>query len=569
MNDLDEGFIAGYAGLCARADLLDRINVFPVADSDTGANLRISLGPLRACGGDRAVLASRIRRLATGNSGNIAAAFFSELLPAAGIDDLPRRAARGRARAWEAVAEPQPGTMLSVFDGLDAALATSPLTAATCPTIISALQQAVVLTASTLADLRSAGVVDAGALGMFVFFDGFCRTLTGYRGPRLPLAALFPDLLAIRTDFHPPASGSFCVDTIIRPGAGRRLDTEAMAALGESVVVVPDEDQVKIHIHTPDPQDLRRRLELLGEVVGWSDEALRPGTEAANHSPVPSGSLHIMTDAAGSLPREMARRHGITLLDSYIVAGEVARPESLCDPGMIYARMRAGEKVTTAQASLVERHELYAGVCEEYGSTLYLCVGSAFTGNHATAAAWKRDNGRQNLLDIIDTGAASGRLAVIALLVARHARRTVKADTVRALAATLVDSCREYVFIDTLRYLVAGGRVSRAGGWFGELLQLKPVISPTREGVRRVGVVRNRDAQLAFASDRLRHEAVGRGDMLVLLQYSDNRGWVEETVRPRVRSILPEAELLLVPLSLTSGVHMGPGTWSLAFAPVP
>jgi hypothetical protein len=57
--------------------------------------------------------------------------------------------------------------------------------------------------------------------------------------------------------------------------------------------------------------------------------------------------------------------------------------------------------------------------------------------------------------------------------------------------------------------------------------------------------------------------------MLVLLQYSDNRGWVEETVRPRVRSILPEAELLLVPLSLTSGVHMGPGTWSLAFAPVP
>jgi len=70
------------------------------------------------------------------------------------------------------VAEPQPGTMLSVFDGLDAALATSPLTAATCPTIISALQQAVVLTASNLADLRSAGVVDAGALGMFVFFDG-------------------------------------------------------------------------------------------------------------------------------------------------------------------------------------------------------------------------------------------------------------------------------------------------------------------------------------------------------------------------------------------------------------
>lgn len=568
MTALDGAFIAGYAALCARADLLDRINVFPVADSDTGANLRISLGPLRACGGDRMVLARRIRRQATGNSGNIAAAFFSELLPADGLDDLPDRAAQGRVRAWEAVAEPQKGTMLSVFDGLNAALAASPLTAATCPATISALHQAVLQTATILPDLRSAGVVDAGALGMFVFFDGFCRALTGYQGPRLPLADLFPDLLAIRSDFQPPASSSFCVDTIIRPGAGRHLDTEAMAALGESVVVVPDFDQVKLHIHTADPRALRRRLDLLGEVIGWADEALRPATGAGIFSPAPAGGLHVMTDAAGSLPREVARRHGITLLDSYIVTGNNARPESLCDPGAIYARMRAGEKVTTAQASLVERHEFYASVCEQFGATLYLCVGSAFTGNHAAATAWKRGNAGGHLLDIIDTGAASGRLAVIALLVARRAGGTADAETVRALAVSLVDTCREYVFIDTLRYLVAGGRVSRAGGLFGDLLQMKPVITPTREGVRKVGVVRSRTAQLAFALKRLRQEAVGQGDMLVLLQYSDNRQWVAETVGPQIRSILPGAEVLMVPLSLTSGVHMGPGTWAIAFAPV-
>ena len=76
MSPLDQGFAHGYACLSARADLLDRINVFPVADGDTGANLRITLAPLMLYGQDRTALASRIVHAATGNSGNIAAAFF-------------------------------------------------------------------------------------------------------------------------------------------------------------------------------------------------------------------------------------------------------------------------------------------------------------------------------------------------------------------------------------------------------------------------------------------------------------------------------------------------------------
>jgi len=51
-----------------------------------------------------------------------------------------------------------------------------------------------------------------------------------------------------------------------------------------------------------------------------------------------------------------------------------------------------------------------------------------------------------------------------------------------------------------------------------------------------------------------------------MLQYSDNEKWVTETVLPEVRQLAPKAEILLVPLSLTSGVHMGPGTWAMAWA---
>ncbi|EKD40391.1 MAG: DegV family protein [uncultured bacterium] len=128
-------------------------------------------------------------------------------------------------------------------------------------------------------------------------------------------------------------------------------------------------------------------------------------------------------------------------------------------------------------------------------------------------------------------------------------------------------TCMEYVFINELKYLVAGGRVSKAGGFFGDLLDMKPIVSPTSEGVKKMGVVRSSKAQLAFAIARLGEQ--GSAAPTILLQYSDNEDWVAGPVRQQVQGLLPEAEILLTPLSLTSGVHMGPGTWSLAFVPRP
>ena len=568
MKELDEAFVAGYACLAARADLLDRINVFPVADGDTGVNLRISLAPLRSCNAKRALVAQRLYRSATGNSGNIAVSFFGEFLQVESLYDLADRAALGREKAWRGVADPRNGTMLDVFDALTEILSRSAPTGECCPEILTALQNAVLRTTPALPELSAAGVVDAGALGMFVFFDGFFRALTGYDGRNDRLADFFPGRLAISADFSPAATDSHCVDVLIRPDAGVDFDPKRTAALGESVVVIPGREQVKVHLHTSDPLKLRQEMEKMGEIVSWSDESMSLDKRKTLKSFDLQECLHIMTDAAGSLSQETAGRLGITLLDSYIVAGDSTSPESLCTPETIYAKMRAGEKVTTAQASLFERHQHYKSVCEQYGRTLYLCVGSAFTGNHATAVAWKKEHDQDDLLMVVDTGAASGRLGVIAMLVARYRRQIRDVDDVLSHAQFLVESCKEYVFIDVLRYLVAGGRVSRTGGFFGDLLHMKPVISPTREGVKKMGVVRDRQAQVTFAVNKLRLETSDWDSVLVLLQYSDNETWVSEEVHSRIQTAVPKAEIVVAPLSLTSGVHMGPGTWSLAFAPV-
>ena len=52
-----------------------------------------------------------------------------------------------------------------------------------------------------------------------------------------------------------------------------------------------------------------------------------------------------------------------------------------------------------------------------------------------------------------------------------------------------------------------------------------------------------------------------------MLEHSDNRNWVNDTVKKEIQALYPAADIMLQPLSLTSGVHMGPGTWAVAFLP--
>ncbi len=566
MSNLYASFSAGYACLSAWADLIDRINVFPVADGDTGTNLRISLAPLRNPADSSSPIKKRLALSATGNSGNIAAAFFQEFCQALSFSDLIEYSASGRKKAWQAIAAPCKGTMLSVFDNLVGGLAAQHSLESVYDPLCAALQEAVLESSVLLPDCRKAGVVDSGALAMYVFFDGFFSHLTAQPAENVSLLDLFTGRLAISKDFKPRATDSHCVDAVIQKGNDQELDRVNLARLGESLVVVEDESTFKVHIHTPEPEHVHNHLGAFGKVVRWSDEKIVQDTTNSELVMVTNSALHIITDAAGSLPKKLAHQHGITLLDSYIVTGDNSRPESLCDPETIYSILQKGEKITTAQASTFERHQYYKSIVQQHGPSLYLCVGAAFTGNYDTAMTWKSANDPTDEFTVIDTGAASGRLALIALLTARYAQTKVPPGEIIAFANTTIKDCEEYVFIDELKYLVAGGRLAKSSGFFGDLLHMKPVISPTSDGAQKVGVVHSRKGQLNFALEKLKRRFNSSAHPTVLLQYSDNERWVRTIAQQKVEEYLPHAEILTFPLSLTSGVHMGPGTWSMAFA---
>ncbi len=566
--DFQKAHISGVERVAAWSDVLDSINVFPVADGDTGRNLIASLTPLRYLDEDRDLTIHQLLLSARGNSGNIAARFFAAFLAANSFDDLFQAAKLGRDQAWQAVSRPVHGTMLTVFDTLVDVLDkySSKDLDATAAEIIDRLETAVKSTPQLLPGLKQAGVVDSGALGMYIFFESFFKHLVGQNDGFQPLSTRFKGLLAISPSFQAQMEAGYCVDTVIRLDGNDQEIISRLRQYGDNVVMIPHKDYLKVHLHTDDMDSARKKMESLGDVVQWTDDDL-----AAQISDFKQlgrqGAVHIMTDAAGSLTREHARELGITLLDSYIIAGDKSLPESLFAAAELYQTMRDGIRVSTSQASMFERHQYYQRVIEQHPQVLYLCVGSVFTGNFNVAMQWKEQNDPDNRMTVIDTGAASGRLGTIAMATARYSQTTDDPEAVVDFAGWAVHACEEYVFLDKLKYLAAGGRLSKSSAFFGDMLHVKPVISPMAEGAKKVGMAKNGADQLKFALDKLNSACRPGSAPLVMLEYSDNRDWVDTTVKKAVASHYPTCEILLQPLSLTSGVHFGPGTWAMAFLP--
>jgi DegV family protein with EDD domain len=563
--DIRRHLVFGLDQLSGWADLLDAINVFPVADGDTGRNLVLSLAPLRRFANDNAEAAVPLLTAARGNSGNIANRFIAAIADAPDWAAVPEAMQRGYQSALRAVAKPMPGTLLSTLERISELATASAPTEKTCERTLAALAESVRQTTDQLPQLKAAGVVDAGALGAYLFLLGFYDAYISAQSPFRAIHQQFSGQLTRNPAFKADQPDQrWCVDLELALNDAVAESPEILAAGDASAVVVAHGRTAKIHVHTQDLEQLKKMAEVLGTIEQWQQEDMLAQVAALDKSAA-ANKIHIMTDAAGSLSRADARSMGVSLLASYINIDQQSLPETLVDPTELYTALRAGVKVSTAQASDLERRACYHQSLARYDRVIYLCVGSAYTGNVAAAECWKNENDKENRLTVIDSGAASGRLAIAVAAAARFAVGQTKVKPVVRFARQVLAFSEELVFLDRLKYLAAGGRLSRTNAFLGDAIHLKPVVSPMPEGARKVAVVKNSQQQLRLALERLASSVVDSPEADILLQFSDNQPWVTEVVQPKIRRHYPAARIAVKPLSLTSGAHMGPGTWALAY----
>ena len=107
--------------------------------------------------------------------------------------------------------------------------------------------------------------------------------------------------------------------------------------------------------------------------------------------------------------------------------------------------------------------------------------------------------------------------------------------------------------------------MSKTGAFFGDILHIKPIISPYADGARKIGVAKSTKDQVKFAFRHLDKNILEDRETTMLLEYTDNREWLEGEIKLEIERRFPSVKVILQSLSLTTAAHVGPGSWGIAF----
>jgi fatty acid kinase len=345
-----QALLGSLSWLAANQEEVNRLNVFPVPDGDTGTNMLLTLqSAVEDIRDSNATEVSKIARLAShgslmgarGNSGVILSQIFRGFARAvegrASLQPVELAAAFEEAAnaAYRAVNRPTEGTILTVAReaGRAAASAASDPDASAISVIAAAAagaRSAVLKTPSQLQILRDAGVVDAGGFGLQIILEGMLKTME-QADDVVPVPARTK---AAQVSMDLPEGGwGYCTEFLIE---GEGLDVERIRghieSLGNSVIVVGEPELVKVHVHTDDPTRVigvaggyGKLLKLnVGDMSSQHRRILEGEEAAASKPPRPNG-VGLVAVVAGKGLVEIFKALGV---DAIVEGGQTLNPST-------------------------------------------------------------------------------------------------------------------------------------------------------------------------------------------------------------------------------------------------
>lgn len=581
-HELGRALHAGIRRLLGRQEQLDRINVFPVADGDTGTNLAITLGAVlatltRVPGTHAGALLTRVADAALdgarGNSGAILAQFLlgvgdragphAELAPR----DFAEAAQLGARYAREALSEPREGTILTVAqdfasEALAAAAADEHDFGAMYDRALVRARSSLAATRDQLDALRSAGVVDAGAAGFVELLEGIGDYLrTGELDESAPLPVAVHDESAHAAGLEQDLAHRWCTECVVSGEAiDRRALRESLATLGSSLVVAGTGRKARVHVHVADPAEVFRTVAAYGTVSGQKADDMQRQQGAAHHAG--RRQVAIVTDSAADIPDELLERLDIHVVPVRVHFGEQSYLDKVSLTPEAFYRLLAThpQHPKTSQPPPGDFRRLYEFLTSHYASVVSISVTALASGTFQAAQSAAARLAAHERVTVIDSRNASLGEGLLAVYAAECADAGYDAARVVAAVEALRARTRTYACLRTLDYAVRGGRVPPFARRVANALGVSPLLASFGDG--RVGVggvlLGRRDRTAKFARwVRRRIDPAKRWRIAI------GHGDAPEEGRRLLESItagLPNVESTwLVPLGTALGVHGGPG----------
>ncbi len=582
---------SGIHNVLADQAFLNKINVFPVADGDTGTNLSLSLsaalGILQApdekhLGTMLAAIADALLDGARGNSGAIMAQFFQGFSDSAGeltrftTATFSKSVRAGSDYAHDALSNPLEGTILSVI--ADFSTRVEHQVRGTQPSdfpdvfakVMPGLDEALAHTTEQLDVLRKAGVVDAGAKGFVDLIKGISTFL--HDGEMVAM----PDVSQLLSDDDmamPVASGEtyeyrYCTECIVTgDDIDRRKLRESLADLGGSLVLAGSKRKAKIHIHANDAQavfDVGRRF---GDISGEKADDLHR-QQSSSHKE--QRNFAVITDSTADIADSDMDRLDIHMVPCRIQFGDRGYLDKVSiTTEEFYERLENDPNhPTTSQPAPGDFRRQFQYLAGHFADVISVNLSSAASGTYeaARSAAGRTDAaGDIHVIDSLNVSVGQGLLAVFA---AECANEGLSAATTIAAVESLIPETHTYGVLGNIDYAVRGGRIPKWVKLIAASMRVTPVVRTTADGMIKLSTclfgrrkIPERFAK--YVADQVRD----KGPIVIAAGHAvspDRLAIVETTLRDTLQDI---HRLSIAELGTALGVHGGPGTLMIATQP--
>ncbi len=488
-------FLSGANNVIRYRKLLNEINVFPVADSDTGNNLAFTMNSIikeaEVCKSVKKTLESMAEGAllgARGNSGTIFAQFINGLSQeikadsSLSITGFATSIERTVPYLYDSIENPVEGTMISVIR--DWSLELSDLKDNTDDFLelfnysLTKAKSSLANTQNQLKILKEAEVVDAGAKGFVKFLEGILNFIKDGEIKNELFNQTEELNIVKQKDNHLEIKYRYCSEALLT-GVKVSKDKlkEEIKDLGDSLILAGSKEKFKIHIHTNQPAKLFARLNNFGQIQNDKVDDMYKEYLVTNKR---KSDIALVTDSIADLPQELIDQHQIQVINlNLIIEGINYLDKLTIDADNFYSLLEEVEEhPSSSQPSLKSIENLFSFLTDHYQSIIVITVSKELSGtwNVVNKAAAKFEKSKTEIT-VINSKLNSAAQGLAVLEAAEEIEKGKEHEQVVEKVNDVINRTKIYVSLDTLKYMVRGGRVGQMKGLLAKVLNLKPIAS--------------------------------------------------------------------------------------------
>ena len=584
-NDFYNALVSGITNIISRYEHLNKINVFPVPDGDTGTNLLFTLRPIIQIDQDSVdphfgntlmLIANTAIDTARGNSGTIMAQYFigmaenAQDLSELTTDNIARLFKDGYDAAYSAILDPKEGTIITVMRDVSNALSNKnnniePNLLMILKDIFDVAKKSLDNTPELMKLLKDSGVVDAGAEGYVNMIEGMLYYVEHQKIMNEEIIS------TLKIDESIPISNmenynnlefQFCTECLIegndidRPSIKKQLSN-----LGDSFILAGNKMKVKIHIHTNSPDEVFTICESCGKIKKQKADDMYNQVMSSHQT---QSKIAIVTDSGCDILDD-PHNTNIHIVPVRYSFGDKEYVDKISQSSKEFYRELKNNPIhpKTSQPPSGDFINKFEYLSTHFESVICIHIPEKLSGTlQSCRNAIKRV--KKIKITCMDSLSASVGLGLIVKSASELSTTIDNHDKLIAKIKALIENTQFYLTVNNINYAIKGGRVPKFKGLIVKALNMRPILTTDKNGKLKAASVlfgrKNIHNKLAsYVLTKINEDV----DYKFSVAHSNAEAEGHKIVEFIENNFKNVSSIDLVDMGSALGVHAGPGAFCI------